>query len=122
MKLLRWGVKIDSAVGDPFLKAWKQYLASSIRDQVSEPTGKAPAPKRLKVEERPKPPPKRVKKSAKAPPIHTLQARVQRMVAAREAVAAQSPVVPEFSEQNGSSSTSTVGVARWGRAAQGPPT
>ena len=125
-KRIRWSVRIRASVGEPFLKAWTQYLADVVScqaavEQVESDDG--PARKRLRPE---------VKQRQKRPrqveenylPLHTKQARVERLRA--EHAAGRGQVAGRDTEASaravgGAPGPQAVG-SRVGRATQGPPT
>jgi len=128
-ELVQWGVKIDPAVGDHFLRPWKNHLASLVRARVAEPSGDAPPCKRPKREHPAVLP--QLRNRSRIGPIQEAgrslrctpckpEWSVTRHKAAR--VAADAALVGSEPDEHAGSSSSPVVTARWGRAAQGPPT
>ena len=97
-KMRRWSVRIDSAVGEPFLSSWKAhlvFLARGPRPTVAA-AGPGPPPKRPR---RPPPPSQGAKRPRSAPvarpPESSRRARVERLQAAKAALSSSSvPPLP----------------------------
>ena len=106
---LRWGVRIDSAVGEPFLGSWKSHLLGVVsrhqEDMVALAVGEDTPRKRLKREVQPRRGVKRAREGgAPPPPLHTKQARVERLKAAQAAaVVLVAPTSSSSSSSGGSS-------------------
>ncbi len=117
----RWAVRIKPEVGEPFLGPWKAHLASLVQQQPQQQPQPADVGHRrdssssesARPAKRAKPAPARTKKRAapaSAPPVHTKKARVERLQAAKAALAAEQATsgVPPPSAASASSSSSTV--------------
>ena len=103
---LRWAVQIDPAVGEPFLGSWKSHLLSLVRRHQSTALvvvdDSGPPMKRLKRDVQPRSRKRARSPGAPPPPLHTKQARIDRLKAAQAAAAGH--VIP-----SSSSSSSVVG-------------
>ena len=84
----RWAIKIDPAVGEPFLGKWKEHLLSLVQhQQVVTVDDQGPARKRLKREIQPRNRGAKRERDGGAPPppLTSKKARVERLKAAQAA-------------------------------------
>ena len=104
---IRWAVCIDSAVGEPFVGLWKAHLLTLVRKRHEASFGKAAGPpKRQKREVQPRGNKRKREGALIPPPLHTKQARVERLTAA---LAAQAVGGSSHSASSSSSSSSVGG-------------
>ena len=107
-KYVKWSVKIDSTVGEPFLGAWKAYLLTLVIPAApptvvpgataAVPVPAAPRPIRPRAQLGTK---RKPDGDAKRPPDNSKRTRIERLQAAKAAMAAEasssSSVVPSSS-------------------------
>ena len=117
-KYVKWSVKIDSTVGEPFLAAWKAYLLTLVIPAATPPAlvdaaAAAPEPAaprtnrpRAQLGSKRKP-----AGDAKRPPDNSKRTRIERLQAAKAAMAANAftPVVPSSSSSSSSSALPSSG-------------
>ena len=78
MSVLRWSVRIDPAVGEPFLGNWKAHLQELVRQHQSVASSADPGPPRKRLK-------RAVQPCRPAPPLLTKKARIERLHAAQAA-------------------------------------
>ena len=107
---LRWAVRIDPSIGDPFLQTWKAHLMELVRQQQAGPAA-APVSNRGRRKPQtttpssPRPAAKRKRSATALPPSHSQAARLERLTKARR-LAQASSVSASSSSSSSSSSTS----------------
>ena len=107
----KWSVRIDSAVGKPFLSAWKAHLLTlAVRlpaAVVDTNDNRAPAAKKPRIQRGTK----RQRSDAPPPPSGSKRARLERLQAAKASLAASSsaPALTVASTTSSSSSSLLAG-------------
>ena len=116
MSVQRWSVKIDPAVGEPFLGKWKAYLQELVRQHQSVASSADPGPprKRLKRAVQPRPRKREREGGAPAPPLHTKKARIERLQAAQAAASEQSSSSAHVPSMVAEQSSSSVFLSQGG--------
>ena len=112
-KMRRWSVRIDSAVGEPFLSSWKAHLLTLVRGPgpVVTSAGSGPPPKRPRHSPPPSQGEKRKRPGPARPPEGSRRARVERLQAAKAALPSEAPPLPRGGSDGSTAPPSHVGPA-----------
>ena len=107
----RWAVRIRPEAGASFLQAWKACLSTMVHRQQHGRLHFSAAAPPTSTPHGPQSVPARARKRARpttTPPLHTKKARVERLVASQEALAAASRTAGTSSSTSSSPSTSST--------------